>query len=80
VGAVAAPLLTVPAVVDTSAPPASAALTAAPSRPPPSGKPLLRQWWFWGAVGAVAALGVVTAILLGQSPGRPSCPPDFACE
>jgi hypothetical protein len=80
VGAVGAAPAAVPAAIDTTSPPASVALTAAPAPAPPPGKPLLRQWWFWGAVGVVAAVGVVTAILLTQSPGRPGCPSGFACE
>jgi tetratricopeptide (TPR) repeat protein len=52
---------------------ASGLLVAQPAAAP---TPVYRKWWFWTALGAVAA-GAVAALLL--APGgvsRPGCPPD----
>jgi hypothetical protein len=54
------------AIPDAATPVALLGETA-PEQP----QPLVRQWWFWTAIGAVVA-GSVTAIILAQEPGAPS--------
>jgi hypothetical protein len=60
--------------------PNGATLTAA--APPPSaeespGKPFYKKWWFWTAVGAVAAGSVAVVLLSGRSGTAWSTAPDF---
>ena len=58
------------AVLPTPAPapePTVALSTAAAAEPQ---TPLYRHWWFWGAVGAIAAGVVVTAVVLSASGGK----------
>jgi tetratricopeptide (TPR) repeat protein len=52
--------------------------TAEASAPEP---PLLHRWWFWTAVGVVAAGAVVTAVALGghDAPALPPCPMGTTC-
>jgi hypothetical protein len=52
-----------------------AVVTMAPAEsPPPAEKPIYARWWFWTAVGVVAA-GSVTAFLLANQPAAQSrCP------
>ena len=47
----------------------------APAPAPTEASPLYKRWWFWGAIGAVAAGGVVAAVLFSsKSPAQsPSC-------
>jgi hypothetical protein len=79
-GAITEAPASVPLAVDTTPAAPAAALTAAPAPAPAPDTPVLRQWWFWGAIGVVAAVGVVAAIVLTRPPGRPGCPAGFACE
>jgi hypothetical protein len=61
-----------PAPVPTET--ASSTLVAQPAAPPSTSSPIYKKWWFWTAVGVVAA-GTVAAVLL--APGgvtRPDCP------
>jgi len=65
------PGLTVPRAVPRSPPPAGASeaagadLTAqAPAAPGPT--PFYGRWWFWGAVGAAVATGVVVGLAVGR--------------
>ena len=70
----------IPAAVEPVAAPAPAAtLAAAPPPPPPPEKPVWKQAWFWGAIGIIAILGGVAALVLTHNPGRPSCPTGFTC-
>ena len=42
----------------------------AAGRSPPDGEggaePVYKRWWFWTAIGAVAAAGIVSAVLIGR--------------
>lgn len=69
------PNLALPAAQDDGEEPA--ALKALPSKTvvtrspdpapaPTDDQPFYTRWWFWGAVGAVAAAGVVTFLLVGR--------------
>jgi hypothetical protein len=64
------PSLAPATVVPTEAPP-PASLVATPA---PAETPLVRRWWFWTGIGAVVVGGVVAALLLTHSSGRPDCP------
>ena len=49
----------------------AAAADGSPSPSPPAARPLHRRWWFWVALGAVAA-GTTTAVIVGTRSTGPS--------
>ncbi len=62
----------------SSSAPAGATLTeTAPPAEETAGKPIYKKWWFWTAVGAVAAGGVAAVLLSGRSSPAWSTAPDF---
>jgi hypothetical protein len=40
---------------------------------PDVGRPLYRKWWFWTAIGAVVAGGVVAAVIVSGQKHEPPC-------
>lgn len=46
-----------------------AELTAAPPPPAPAPTPVYKRWWFWTAVGGVAAVGLGVGLGVGLSSG-----------
>jgi tetratricopeptide (TPR) repeat protein len=46
--------------------PAKSVVTSSPAPAPTDEQPFYTRWWFWGAVGAVAAAGVATFVLVGR--------------
>jgi tetratricopeptide (TPR) repeat protein len=69
-----------PAPAAVSPPPAAAVAIsrAAPAQSEPRRESVLTTWWFWTAVGAVAAGTVVGAVLVTR-PGRPNCLTGYLC-
>jgi len=58
-----------------SAPPAlSPGLDLTPSSPTEKsgGKPVVKQWWFWTALGAAVAVTVVVLVLADRGPSAPN--------
>lgn len=56
-------------------------LRAPVDKPPPAPadtRPLYKRWWFWAAVGVIAA-GTVTAIAVAASQRNTSCPSGHVC-
>jgi tetratricopeptide (TPR) repeat protein len=51
-------------------PPADAVILAPPA-PEPGHTPVYRRWWFWTALGVVAAGAVVTGVVLASSSDKP---------
>lgn len=47
-------------------PPSSGALSAAPSPAPAEPAPVYKRWWFWTAVGVLAAGGTAAVLIAGQ--------------
>jgi hypothetical protein len=44
------------------------------SRPPPEeGHPVYTRWWFWTAIGVVAAGGIAAALLIPGGVSKPTC-------
>lgn len=56
--------------------PGNSMLVASPgSRPPPEeSHPIYKRWWFWTALGVVAAGGVAAALLIPGGVTKPPCP------
>jgi len=49
-------------------------LSATSTAPKSAGQaPVYKRWWFWTAIGAVVAGGVVTAVVLSSGTTRPAC-------
>jgi hypothetical protein len=68
--------------VETAAPPPYAPASTASSEmdtAPPASTPVYKRAWFWAAVGAVVAGGVV-AVVLATRPREQSCPGTFTCQ
>jgi len=61
-----------PAPVPTET--ASATLVSQPAPPPPASSPFYKKWWFWTAVGVVAAGTVAALLLVPGGVTRPDCP------
>jgi tetratricopeptide (TPR) repeat protein len=57
------PLRAAPPPAFESSPPSEASLSEAPA----SDRPVYKRWWFWTAIGAVAAASVVGVVLLGRN-------------
>ncbi len=55
--------------------PGTPTLVATPgSRPPPEeSHPIYKRWWFWTAIGVVAAGGVAAALLIPGGVTKPTC-------
>jgi hypothetical protein len=55
--------------------PGNPTLVATPgSRPPPEeSHPIYKRWWFWTAIGVVAAGGVAAALLIPGGVTKPTC-------
>jgi len=71
-----------PAAVSPQVSGAPNGATLTEAAPPPSaeespGKPIYKKWWFWTAVGAVAAGSVAVVLLSGRSSTAWSTAPDF---
>ena len=71
-----------PAAVPPTMSGAPPGATLTETAPPPSaeesaGKPFYKKWWFWTAVGAVAAGSVAVVLLSGRSSAAWSTAPDF---
>jgi len=53
-----------------------------PVEPPPpvveKATPLYKRWWFWTAIGVIAA-GGAAAIAVGVTSQTPSCPEGHSC-
>jgi hypothetical protein len=60
-----------PAPVPTET--ASSTLVAQPAAPP-SASPIYKKWWFWTAIGVVAAGTVAAVLLVPGGVTRPDCP------
>jgi hypothetical protein len=58
-------------------------VTAPPPEEPRSTErseaPIYKKWWFWTAIGVVAAGAVGGALLLGGT-SNPSCPKGITCK
>jgi hypothetical protein len=52
--------------------------TDAPPPPPADTRPLYKRWWFWVAVGVIAA-GTATAVAVAASQRNTSCPSGHVC-
>jgi tetratricopeptide (TPR) repeat protein len=49
------------------------------SEPVADTTPITRKWWFWTALGALVAGGVITALVVGGNSGRLPCPAETQC-
>jgi tetratricopeptide (TPR) repeat protein len=60
-----------PPAIEPAAPPTGASATVISSPPPSTNEahPVYTRWWFWTAVGVVAAGAVITAIAISSSGG-----------
>jgi hypothetical protein len=78
-----------PEAAPPSSAPAPAALPAAPQPPAPAAatvdltapqpeasqkQPITSKWWFWTAIGAAVAGGLVALYLVERTPSPPGCP------
>lgn len=50
----------------------------APPPPPVKARPLYKRWWFWTAIGVIAA-GTATAVVIAATQRSASCPSDHVC-
>jgi tetratricopeptide (TPR) repeat protein len=55
--------------------PGTATLVATPGsrQPPEESRPIYKRWWFWTAIGVVAAGGVAAALLIPGGVTKPPC-------
>ena len=54
-------------------PPVSPGLDVTPPSPTEKGgKPIVKQWWFWTALGAAVATSVVILVLVDRGPSAPN--------
>lgn len=62
------------AVPGSTTPPGADLTSPGPDKMPPPSKPFYKQPWFWGAVGGVVSLGIITgvAVGVGQANALPS--------
>jgi tetratricopeptide (TPR) repeat protein len=68
----AAPVVVAPPpAIEPAAPPTGASATVVSSPPPSTSEahPVYTRWWFWTAIGVVAAGAVITAIAVSSSGG-----------
>jgi hypothetical protein len=63
---------TAPAAAENPVP-AVPGLDLTPSAPPaqPADKPMVKQWWFWTALGAAVAASVLIVVLADRGPSAP---------
>ena len=59
------------ASLNLAPPPADAAVPPATVPPAPEPSAVYRRWWFWTALGVVAAGAVFTGVVLASSPDKP---------
>ncbi len=55
-----------------------APVDAPPPPPPVEARPLYKRWWFWAAIGVIAA-GTATAVVIAATQRSASCPSDHLC-
>jgi hypothetical protein len=61
--------------------PPAGSLVAEPGPPPPAqSSPIYERWWFWTAIGAVVAGGIVAALLIPGGTTKPACPTGVTCQ
>jgi len=63
-----------PAAPQPATPPAATVDLTAPQPVAPEKQPITSKWWFWTAIGAAVAGGLVAIYLVERTPSPPGCP------